>query len=33
MFLSGIYEPGGKEQGKVEPLAYLTRDGLSNAAL
>jgi len=31
--LSGIYEPGGKEQGKVEPLAYLTRDGLEAALM
>jgi hypothetical protein len=31
--LSGIYEPGGKEFGKVEPLAYLTRDGLEEALL
>nr|WP_144416038.1 hypothetical protein [Calothrix sp. 336/3] len=31
--LSGIYEPGGKEFGKVEPLAYLTRDGLEEALM
>lgn len=31
--LSGLYEPGGKEQGKVEPLAYLTRQGLEDALL
>ncbi|MFM2061511.1 MAG: hypothetical protein RLZZ507_1181 [Cyanobacteriota bacterium] len=31
--LSGIYEPGGKEFGKVEPLAYLTRAGLEEALL
>ncbi|HLO84075.1 MAG TPA: hypothetical protein VK203_03530 [Nostocaceae cyanobacterium] len=31
--LSGIYEPGGKEHGKVEPLAYLTREGLEAALL
>ncbi|BAY18483.1 hypothetical protein NIES21_43300 [Anabaenopsis circularis NIES-21] len=31
--LSGIYEPGGKEFGKVQPLAYLTRDGLEEALL
>lgn len=31
--LSGIYEPGGKEFGKVEPLAYLTRDGFEEALM
>jgi len=31
--LSGIYEPGGKEFGKVEPLAYLTRNGLEDALM
>ncbi|TAE60100.1 MAG: hypothetical protein EAZ87_07080 [Nostocales cyanobacterium] len=31
--LSGIYEPGGKEFGKVEPLAYLTREGLESALM
>lgn len=31
--LSGIYEPGGKEYGKVEPLAYLTRNGLEEALM
>lgn len=31
--LSGIYEPGGKEFGKVEPLAYLTRDALESALM
>ncbi len=31
--LSGIYEQGGKEQGKVEPLAYLTREGLEEALM
>lgn len=31
--LAGLYEPGGKEQGKVEPLAYLTRQGLEDALL
>lgn len=31
--LSGIYEPGGKEFGKVEPLAYLTRNGLEEALM
>lgn len=31
--LSGIYEPGGKEFGKVEPLAYLTRQGLEEALM
>ncbi|WP_017316871.1 hypothetical protein [Mastigocladopsis repens] len=31
--LSGIYEPGGKEFGKVEPLAYLTRTGLEEALM
>ncbi|MBU7585044.1 MAG: hypothetical protein KAF91_19405 [Nostoc sp. TH1S01] len=31
--LSGIYEPGGKEFGKVQPLAYLTREGLEEALL
>ncbi|MBH8574673.1 hypothetical protein I8752_16900 [Nostocaceae cyanobacterium CENA369] len=31
--LSGIYEPGGKEFGKVKPIAYLTRDGLEEALM
>jgi hypothetical protein len=31
--LSGIYEPGGKEFGKVEPLAYLNRNGLEDALM
>ncbi|MBE9199872.1 MULTISPECIES: hypothetical protein [unclassified Nodularia (in: cyanobacteria)] len=31
--LSGIYEPGGKEHGRVEPLAYLTRAGLEEALM
>lgn len=31
--LSGIYEPGGREFGKVKPLAYLTRDGLEEALM
>ncbi|WP_353930549.1 hypothetical protein WJM97_20115 [Okeanomitos corallinicola TIOX110] len=31
--LSGIYEPGGKEFGKVEPIAYLTRAGLESALM
>jgi hypothetical protein len=31
--LSGIYEPGGKEFGKVETLAYLTRQGLEEALM
>jgi hypothetical protein len=31
--LSGIYEPGGKEFGKVVPLAYLTRNGLEEALM
>ncbi len=31
--LSGIYEPGGREFGKVESLAYLTRTGLEEALM
>lgn len=31
--LAGIYEVGGKEYGKAEPLAYLTREGLEDALL
>jgi hypothetical protein len=31
--LSGIYEPGGKEFGKVRSLAYLTRTGLEEALM
>lgn len=31
--LAGLYETGGKEQGKVEPLVYLTRQGLEDALL
>ena len=31
--LSGIYEKGGKEFGKVEPMVYLTREGLEEALM
>ena len=31
--LSGIYEPGGKEFGKVNTLAYLTRQGFEEALM
>ena len=31
--LSGIYEPGGKEHGKVEPIVYMTREGLEEALM
>jgi hypothetical protein len=31
--LSGIYEPEGKEFGKVKPIAYLTRSGLEAALM
>ncbi|MFM7407830.1 MAG: hypothetical protein ACKO3K_14540 [Cuspidothrix sp.] len=31
--LSGIYEPGGKEFGRVKPIAYLTRNGLEAALM
>ncbi|MEL6552957.1 MAG: hypothetical protein AAFQ63_05760 [Cyanobacteria bacterium J06621_11] len=31
--LSGIFEPGGSEYGKVETLAYLTREGFEDALL
>ena len=31
--LSGIYETGGAEFGRVEPLAYLTREGFEDALL
>ncbi|MCM0591572.1 MAG: hypothetical protein ACSI46_19040 [Gloeotrichia echinulata DVL01] len=31
--LSGIYEPGGKEFGNAEPIAYLTRTGLEEALM
>ncbi len=31
--LSGIYEHGGKEFGKVQPIAYLTRNGLEEALM
>ncbi|MCC5647649.1 hypothetical protein LC607_33020 [Nostoc sp. CHAB 5824] len=31
--LSGIYEPGGREFGKVKSLAYLTRTGLEEALM
>jgi hypothetical protein len=31
--LSGIYEPGCKEFGKVKPIAYLTRNGLEAALM
>ena len=31
--LSGIYEPGGKEYGKVKPIVYMTREGLEEALM
>ncbi|MEH2271639.1 MAG: hypothetical protein V7K68_24975 [Nostoc sp.] len=31
--LSGIYEPGGREFGKVNTIAYLTRNGLEEAIM
>ncbi|MEO1429609.1 MAG: hypothetical protein AAFV71_11190 [Cyanobacteria bacterium J06633_8] len=31
--LSGIYEPGGKEFGKVKPIVYMTREGLEEALM
>ncbi|WP_416666858.1 hypothetical protein [Egbenema bharatensis] len=31
--LAGIYEPGGREHGRVEPLAYLTRDSFEDALM
>ncbi|MEH2445553.1 MAG: hypothetical protein V7K18_07170 [Nostoc sp.] len=31
--LSGIYEPGGREFGKVKSIAYLTRNGLEEAIM
>ncbi|QLE41780.1 hypothetical protein FD723_16055 [Nostoc sp. C052] len=31
--LSGIYEPGGREFGKITTLAYLTRNGLEEAIM
>jgi hypothetical protein len=31
--LSGIFEPGGAEAGRAEPLAYLTRTGFEDALL
>ncbi len=31
--LSGIYEPGGKAFGKVEPIVYMTREGLEEALM
>ncbi len=31
--LSGIFKPGGREAGKAEPIAYLTREGLEDALL
>jgi hypothetical protein len=31
--LSGIYEPGGTEFGRVEPLVYLTRDSFEDALM
>jgi hypothetical protein len=31
--LGGIYEPGGKAAGAVQPIAYLTRDGLEEALM
>ena len=31
--LSGIYEPGGKEHGKVKPIVYMTREGLEEALM
>jgi hypothetical protein len=31
--LAGIFEKGGKAEGAVEPIAYLTRDGLEEALM
>lgn len=31
--LGGIYEPGGKAAGAVQPIAYLTREGLEEALM
>jgi hypothetical protein len=31
--LSGIYEPGGTEYGRVEPLVYLSRDSFEDALM
>jgi hypothetical protein len=31
--LAGIYEKGGKEEGMMEPIAYLTREGLEEALM
>jgi len=31
--LSGVYEPGGKEHGKVKPIVYMTREGLEEALM
>jgi hypothetical protein len=31
--LSGIYEPGGREAGRVQPLAYLTRESFEDAIM
>lgn len=31
--LSGIYEPGGKEHGKVKPIVYMSREGLEEALM
>jgi predicted transcriptional regulator YdeE len=31
--LAGIYEKGGKEEGVMEPIAYLTREGLEEALM
>jgi hypothetical protein len=31
--LSGIYESGGREAGRVKPIAYLTREGFEEALL
>lgn len=31
--LSGIYEPGGKEFGKVKPIVYMSREGLEEALM
>jgi hypothetical protein len=31
--VAGIYEPGGKEFGRVQPLAYLSREGFEEALM
>lgn len=31
--LAGVYEPGGREAGRVQPLAYLTRAGFEEALM